>query len=99
MKEIEMLSSEFPPHMFERLPNEPFHYGDFPELSAGVGYFRELIGNKAWEERREAAAWRFYRSLVGQEIDPKDEGRFYGLKDLFGWYLFLGEALTDHPCK
>lgn len=83
--------------MFERLPNEPFHYGEFPELSAGVAYFRDLIGTENWIERREAAAWRFYRSLVGEFEDPTGEGRFYGLDDLFGWYLFLGEAFTDHP--
>jgi hypothetical protein len=35
-----MLLPEFPPHMFERLPDEPFKYGDFPDLSAGAGYFR-----------------------------------------------------------
>ncbi|WP_144436083.1 transposase [Roseibium album] len=83
--------------MFERLPDESFHYGDFPELSAGVGYFKDLIGIKEWKDRREAAAWHFYRSLVGEQEDPSGEGRFYGLEDLFGWYLFLGEALTDHP--
>ncbi len=83
--------------MFERLPNEPFHYGDFPELSAGVEYFRNLMGKGEWEARREAAAWRFYRSLVGEYQDPTGEGRFYGAEDLFAWYLFLGEALTDHP--
>ena len=92
-----MLLSEFPPHMFERLPDEPFHYGEFPDLSAGVGYFRDLMGIEEWKERREAAAWRFYRSLVGELEDPTGEGRFYGLEDLFGWYLFLGEAFTDHP--
>ncbi len=92
-----MLLPEFPPHMFERLPDEPFHYGDFPDLSAGVGYFRDLLGLENWKERREAAAWRFYRSLVGEQEDASGEGRFYGLEDLFGWYLFLGEALTDHP--
>lgn len=92
-----MLLPEFPPHMFERLPGEPFHYGDFPELSLGVAYFRDLMGKEEWETRREAAAWRFYRSLVGEQKDPTGEGRFYGLEDLFGWYLFLGEALTDHP--
>lgn len=92
-----MLRSELPPHMFERLPGEFFHYGDFPELSAGVAYFRDLMGDEQWATRREAAAWRFYRSLVGEQHDPSNEGRFYGLEDLFSWYLFLGEALTDHP--
>ncbi|MEM7547709.1 MAG: transposase [Pseudomonadota bacterium] len=83
--------------MFVRLPNEPFHFGDFPELSAGVGYFRDLLGMNEWSERREAVAWRFYRSLVGELDDPTGEGRLYGIDDLFGWYLFLGESLTDHP--
>lgn len=92
-----MLSSEFPPHMFEILPGETFHYGDLPELRAGVGYFRDLIGRDEWKRRREAAAWRFYRSLVGELQNPVGEGRYYGLEDLFGWYLFLGEAYTDHP--
>ncbi|ARC37691.1 transposase [Paracoccus yeei] len=92
-----MLLPEFPPHMFERLPDEPFHYGDFPDLSAGVSYFRDLMGLEEWKERRETAAWRFYRSLVGEQEDASGKGRFYGLEDLFGWYLFLGEALTDHP--
>ncbi len=92
-----MLKSEFPEHMFERLPNEPFHYGDYPDLSAGVDYFRTLMGVENWKARREEAAWRFYRSLVGEQSDPSGEGRYYHLKDLFGWYLFLGEAFTDHP--
>lgn len=92
-----MLRPELPPHMFERLPNDPFHYGDFPELSAGVAYFRDLMGNDQWEVRREAAAWWFLRSLVGEKHDPTGDGRFYNLEDLFAWYLFLGEAFTDHP--
>tara|TARA_E500000318_G_scaffold97148_1_gene97872 strand:+ start:446 stop:1831 length:1386 start_codon:yes stop_codon:yes gene_type:complete len=92
-----MLRSKFPDHMFEKLPGEPFLYGDYPDVSAGVGYFRTLMGSQSWKSRREAAAWRFYRSLVGEQIDPSREGRYYGLDDLFAWYLFLGEALTDHP--
>lgn len=92
-----MLTSKFPDDMFRLRPGEEAIYGDFPDLSAGVEYFRSLMGNGEWEKRREEAAWRFYRSLVGEQPDPSGEGRFYNLQDLFGWYLFLGEALTDHP--
>lgn len=92
-----MLLSAFPDDMFRRLPNEPFHYGDFPDLSAAVEYFRNLIGEQEWRTRREAAAWRFYETLVGKVASVADDGRHYRLADLFAWYLFLGEALTDHP--
>jgi len=47
--------------------------------------------------RRDAIAKRFYQSLIGEVADPTGKGRYFDNEDMFGWYLFLGEAFTDHP--
>jgi len=92
-----MLKSELPPDMFLRGENDIFHYGDFPDLEQGVDYFRSLIGFDDWRIRRERIARYFYGSITGSPPDPNGSGRFYPTDDLFGWYLFLGEALTEYP--
>jgi hypothetical protein len=88
---------EFPPDMFTLRPEEEAMYGDFPDLRTGVNYFKSLMEEGEWETRRSSAAERFYKSLIGELEDPSGEGRFYDTSDLIAWYLFLGEALTDHP--
>lgn len=85
-----------PKDIFQLRPGEKLKYGDFPDLRRGVDYFKSLLGKGEWEARRSAIATRFYQSLVG-EIAPTDKGKYYDDSDLIGWYLFLGESLTDHP--
>lgn len=91
-----MLLSDFPDHMFELLPGEPRLYGDHPDVRAGVAYFRDLMTADEWEARRDSTARKFYRSLVAEKSKDK-LGRFYSPNELFDWYLFLAEAINDHP--
>jgi len=86
----------FPADLFHLRPDEKPLYGEYPNLKRGVDYFKSLLNEGAWEARRAAIAMRFYQSLIG-EIDPADKGKYYDDRDLIGWYLFLGEAFTDHP--
>jgi len=72
-------------------------YGEFPELRNAVQWFISLMAKGEWKTRRQAAARRLYQSLSLKLEDPSDKGRFFDERDLFGWYLFLGEAFTDHP--
>jgi hypothetical protein len=72
-------------------------YGEFPDLKKAVKWFKSLMPAGEWEQRRDAVAKRFYQSLVGEFVDPTGVGRFFDDRDSFGWYLFLGEAFTDHP--
>jgi hypothetical protein len=72
-------------------------YGEFPELKRAVEYFKSLIKADEWASRRAAVAKRFYQSLIGELDNPADKGKYFDDRDLFGWYLFLGEAFTDHP--
>lgn len=72
-------------------------YGEFPELKIGTDYFKSLMTNDEWIERRAVAAKQFYQSLVGELADPSGMGRYFSLKDQIGWYLYLGESFTDHP--
>ena len=78
-------------------PGETPQYGEFPDLKKCVAWFKSLIPPEEWKERRDKAAKRFYQSLVGELNDPTGIGRFFDNRDQFGWYLFLGEAFTDHP--
>ena len=72
-------------------------YGDFPDLRRGVEYFKSLMTVEVWESRRAAIAKRFYQMLISEAADPEGKGKFFDDRDLFGWYLFLGESFTDHP--
>jgi hypothetical protein len=59
---------------------------------------RHRITNDSSDSRTfRTGSKRFYQSLVGEFADITGKGRFFNDKDLFGWYLFLGEAFTDHP--
>ena len=88
---------EFPPDMFVLRPGEAPMYGDFPDLKKCMDWFKGLMSEDEWIERRSAVAKRFYQSIVGEFVDPSGLGRFFNDQDQFGWYLFLGEAFTDHP--
>jgi hypothetical protein len=88
---------DFPPDMYLLRPGEAPLYGTFPELKRGVQWFISLLREGEWPIRRDAIAKRFYRSLIGEFLDPTGKGRYFDERDIFGWYLFLGEAFTDHP--
>ncbi len=88
---------DFPTDMFHLRPGERPLYGDFPDLKKCVAWFKTLIADAEWTSRRAEIAKRFYQSLVGELDDPMGIGRFFDGRDKFGWYLFFGEAFTDHP--
>lgn len=88
---------DFPTDMYQLREGEIPLYGEFPDLKKGVQWFIAQMGNGEWPKRRDAVAKRFYQSLIGEFADLSGKGRFFGEADTFGWYLFLGEAFTDHP--
>ena len=88
---------DFPPDMYLLRPGEAPIYGTFPELKKGVLWFISQLPEGEWPIRRDAVAKRFYQSLIGECADPTGKGRYFDERDMFGWYLFLGEAFTDHP--
>jgi hypothetical protein len=91
------LLADFPPDMYCLRPGEEPMYGSFPDLKKCVQWFVSLLPPSEWARRRDAVARRFYQSLVGEFKDLSGKGRFFNDRDMFGWYLFLGEAFTDHP--
>lgn len=88
---------QFPDNLFQLDPDEQPMYGELPALKAAVEYCKSLMTPDEWKERRTAIAKRFYESLTGEREDPDEEGKYFDEKDLFGWYLFLGESFSDHP--
>lgn len=91
-----MAAIQFPPEMYQK-PEGLVFYGDNPDLKKAVSFFRSLMKTGEWEKRRDLVAHHFYRSLVGQTASTDDKGRLFNERDVFGWYLFLGESFTDHP--
>ena len=89
--------ARFPADMYQLRPGEKPQYGDFPDLKKCVQWFKTLITDTEWKDRRDKVAKRFYQALVGELQDATGVGRFFDDRDKFGWYLFLGEAFTDHP--
>jgi hypothetical protein len=87
----------FPPDMYLLREGEAPMYGEFPDLRKCVQWFIGQLPKGEWHARRDTIAKRFYQSLVGEFTDMTGKGRYFDEKDLFGWYLFLGEAFTDHP--
>ena len=83
--------------MYELRPGEDPLYGDFPDLKKCVEWFKTLITEADWKDRRDKVAKRFYQALVGELNDPTGIGRYFDDLDKFAWYLFLGEAFNDHP--
>jgi hypothetical protein len=91
------LLAEFPSDMYCLRPGEEPIYGSSPDLKKCVEWLVSLLPPGEWTGRRDAVARRFYRSLVGELKDLSGKGRLFNDRDMFGWYLFLGEAFTDHP--
>ena len=91
------LLADFPPDMYCLRPGEQPLYGTFAELKKCVQWFITQLPEGDWPTRRAAVARLFYQSLVGERTDLDPRGRYFNDKDMFGWYLFLGEAFTDHP--
>src|SRR5438128_848653 len=87
----------FPADLFHLRQGESPMYGGFSDLKQGVGYFKSLMKPEEWVARRATVAKRFYQSLIGEVDDPTGKGQYFDNRDLFDWYLFLGEAFTDHP--
>jgi hypothetical protein len=87
----------FPSDMYHLRDGEAPMYGEFPDLRRCVQWFIGQLPKEEWPVRRDIVAKRFYQSLVGEFTDITGKGRYFDDKDLFGWYLFLGEAFTDHP--
>jgi hypothetical protein len=50
-----------------------------------------------WEARRGAVARRLYSVATEGLTDPVDGGRFFERGDTLAWYLFLCEAILQHP--
>ncbi|MGO7347826.1 transposase [Rhizobium ruizarguesonis] len=88
---------EFPDDLYELGPDEPALFGHNADAKRYVEHLKSVMGDKEWRVRRDAAAKRFYRSLVGEQADPTGKGKFYDSSDVFAWYLFQGEAFNDHP--
>ncbi|MFC0804632.1 MULTISPECIES: hypothetical protein [Sinorhizobium] len=88
---------EFPPDMYVLHEDELPLFGHSPDLKRYVEHLKSAMGQEEWRLRRDATAKRFYQSLVGEQADPTGIGIYFDNKDLFAWYLFLGEAFNDHP--
>lgn len=65
-----------------------------PELRAACDWFKSFMREGEWQQRRIQIATRFYKSA---RSEVADKGRFFLESDTFGWYLFLCEALLEHP--
>jgi hypothetical protein len=87
----------FPLDLFHLRKGEKPMYGESPNLKRAVEYFKSLMSPDEWVSRRAATAKHFYQSLIGEVADPSSKGKYFDDHDLFGWYLFLAEAFTDHP--
>ena len=68
-----------------------------PEIKAGLDWLLGFMRPGEWEKRRAAAADRLYAASGGGVTDPNDPGRFFETRDTLGWYLFLSEAILQHP--
>jgi hypothetical protein len=87
----------FPSDLFHLRQGEKPMYGESPDCKRAVDYFKSLITEDEWTARRAAVAKQFYQGLIGEDADPSGKGKYFDDRDLFGWYLFLAEAFTDHP--
>lgn len=70
---------------------------DDPELRAAVNWLLSFVTPEEWKLRRFAALRHFVDAVSGYSPDPTGKGRFFNDRDRFAWYLFLGQAVLDHP--
>lgn len=75
----------------------PKGWKDDLELRAGVDWLLSFVPTDEWKRRRFAALRHFVDAVSGESPDPSGKGRFFNDRDRFAWYLFLGQALLDHP--
>lgn len=76
---------------------KPKGWNDDPELRAGVDWLLSFVPADEWKSRRFAALRHFIDAVSGESADPSGKGRFFNDRDRFAWYLFLGQAVLDHP--
>lgn len=86
---------ELPDDFFEPPPEGERQHPDNPDIRRAVEWFKSYMTPEGWIARRHAIAIELYRGTLGKSSDPK--GAFFKEEDKFGWYLFLAEALIDHP--
>ena len=84
------------PDIFEEVL-KPEGWTDDPELRAGVNWLLSFLPADEWRKRRFAALRHFVDAVSGDSADPSGKGRFFNDRDRFAWYLFLGQAVLDHP--
>lgn len=76
---------------------KPKGWPDDPELRAAVDWLLSFVPPEEWKRRRFAALRHFVDAASGYSPDPSGKGRFFDERDRFAWYLFLGQAVLDHP--
>lgn len=76
---------------------KPEGWTECPELRAGVDWLLSFVPADEWKRRRFAALRHFVDAVSGWAADPAGKGRFFNERDRFAWYLFLGQAVLDHP--
>jgi len=87
---------EIPPALFTIPAKRDKFTRDDPELRRAVDWLKSYLSPGDWIVRRDAA---FVRLMAAAYQIPTGDGkgRFYDVTDSFGWYLFLADALLDHP--
>lgn len=75
----------------------PKGWEDNPELRTGVDWLLSFVPTDEWKRRRFAALRHFVDAVAGESADTSGKGRFFNDRDRFAWYLFLGQAILDHP--
>lgn len=84
------------PDIFE-MDLKPQGWKDDPELRAAVNWLLSFVPPEEWQKRRFAALRHFVDAATGYSPDPSGKGKFFDDRDRFAWYLFLGQAILDHP--
>ena len=69
-----------------------------PDIRRAVDWFLTFLDPEEWKRRRFAALQHFVDAASGEvSADPNGKGRFFDERDQFAWYLFLAQAVLDHP--
>lgn len=85
------------PDFFE-VVQRPADWPDDPDLRRAVDWLLSFVPDDEWKRRRFAALEKFVNTASGERRpEPDEKGRFFDEEDRFAWYLFLGQALLDHP--